>query len=106
MLETCSPARLKVLLGAVHTTQRCASSGTTCGNTWCTTPSRVKSQWISSEITLTPCLAQISPMRRSSSSRHTRPTGLCGLHSRKALTFCSAALRSKSAKSISYLPSR
>ncbi len=63
-------------------------------------PSSVRSQWISSDMTVTPCRRQISPRRVSSSAVQARPAGLWGLHRKISLACGSAALRSRSSKSM------
>ena len=70
----------------------------------CLWPSSIRSEWISSEMISTPWRRQISPIVRSSSGVHTRPTGLCGLHSKSSLAFGSEAFVSRSSKSIVYAP--
>ena len=95
MLESCRPARLKVLLGAVHTMAlRANSSPRLAKGTWAK-PGRAKSAWISSATTTTLWRRQICPMRRSSSAVQQRPTGLWGLQRMKSLAPDSTSTRSK-----------
>ena len=105
MFEHCSPARENVLLGAVQTTVSSADSGQAMMNGVCRFPGRMRSLWISSATTFTPCSRQIRPISASSAGVQTRPTGLCGLQRMNSLTPFSAIFRSMSSKSISYLPS-
>src|SRR5437867_11968179 len=68
------------------------------------TPLFTKSQWISSARTTTRRRRQISPRRIRSSGDQQLPVGFCGLQRMKA--FVSWLMRrSKSSKSIEYLPS-
>src|SRR5258707_406575 len=66
-------------------------------------PFVTKSQWISSARTTTRRRRQISPRRIRSSGDHALPVGFCGLQRMNA--FVSWLMRrSKSSKSIEYLP--
>ena len=97
MVEDWRPARLKVLLGAMQVVVTAAISGETEAMQVCLWPSSIRSEWISSEMISTPWRRQISPIVRSSSGVHTRPTGLWGLQRMKNLQ--PLAFSSKSAKS-------
>src|SRR4030095_2126393 len=67
-------------------------------------PLLTKSQWISSASTTTRRRRQISPRRIRSSGDQVFPVGFCGLHRMNALVSW-LMRRSKSSKSIEYLPS-
>ena len=101
MLDAWSPARLKVLLGAVQTIACLARWGLASRKMVWGWSGKAKSQWISSETTNTPYRWHTPPSRRSSSAVQTLPTGLWGLHRKNIFTWFSAIFRSKSAKSIS-----
>ena len=81
--EHLSPARLKVLLGAMSVIVRSAISGSSDAIGVWRLPPRVSSQWISSATIASPRRRQICARLMSSSRVKTRPTGLCGLQSRK-----------------------
>ena len=93
------PARLKVLLGAVQVITSFHLGKREAMGTW-RCPARTKSQWISSLTRGTPCFWHSSPTRRSSSSVHTRPTGLWGEQNTISVLAGSASFDSKSSKSM------
>ena len=103
-VEACRPARLKVLVPEMPVTTYWAISGERVAVGVCFFPWKIRSEWISSENSMTWCFMHSSAIRRSSSGVHTMPRGLWGLHSRNRST-CSS-LASKSAQSISHLPPR
>ena len=79
-----SPVRLNVLLGAMSVTVRASISGDSVAiGTW-RRPSSSRSQWISSAMIHTSRRVHAAAMPSSSARSNTRPTGLCGLHSRNA----------------------
>ena len=102
-VEACRPARLKVLVPEMPVTTYRAASGDTVAVGVCFLPWKIRSEWISSENRTTWCFMHSSTMRRSSSGVQTMPRGLWGLHSRNRSA--SSSLASKSAQSISHLPS-
>ena len=77
------PGRLKVLLGDMSVTVRAAASSETLAVGTCPSPSRSRSQWISSEHSTRSWRRQKSATASSSSRRHTRPSGLWGLQKTK-----------------------
>ena len=81
--EHLSPARLKVLLGAMSVIVRSAISGSSDAIGVWRLPPRVSSQWISSATIASPRRRHTWARLVSSSRVKTRPTGLCGLQSRK-----------------------
>lgn len=92
MLAACRPAMLKVLLGAVQVTECRRNSSFSEANGMWRWPSSVRSQWISSDMTVTPCRRQIFPRRVSSSAVQARPAGLWGLHRKISLACGSGRL--------------
>ena len=75
-----SPARLKVLLGAISVTLRCSISGFSDAiGMWRLSRSRIRSQWISSDTTINCCFSAIPASCCNASSRYIAPPGLCGL---------------------------
>ena len=103
ILAICKPAILNDFDGELSVTELARHASFTLAkgvNVWLGITS---SQCISSLITFTPCLMQMSFMRSNSSFVHTLPAGLWGLQSKNTVTFSSAHLRSKSSKSILYV---
>ena len=87
---------LNVLLGAISVMVRAATSGASAAIGMCWWPPKTRSQWISSEIDgHVASQAQVGH-RCQFGAVETRPTGLCGLHRRKARvrSAMAAAMRS------------
>ena len=101
MFEHIMPARLNVLLIAVHITQLSAAPSIS-AKLVCLFPGSISSPCISSLMTVTPCLLVISCTLCSSSRVQTRPIGLCGLQRIMSLTSSRAHFVSRSSKSIEY----
>ncbi len=100
-----SPAMLKHLVGAIAVTLILRQVSETPAKGTYSFPGSAMSQWISSEITVTPYFAQSSPTLESSSFVQMRPTGLCGLQRIMSEVCGSASFFSRSSKSISQRPS-
>ena len=101
----CRPAMLNALVGARHVTLTRAHVSDAAANGTYAKPGSVRSQWISSETTVTRWRSASSPMRASVSRSQILPTGLCGLHRTMRVVWGSASLRSRSSKSMRYAPS-
>ncbi len=98
MTEHFTPARFHPLLALVTHTLRAPSGSATIANGVNCTPGCVSGAWISSLITSTSYRAASSASATRSARSCTRPTGLCGLQSRKTPT-PSAKARSRPARS-------
>ena len=99
MFESISPARLKVLLGAMQVTSFLYPGMTLPRGVW-TWPRRSRSQCISSEMTHISCFSSMPASLWSSWGVQTRPLGLCGSQWMKSLVFSSAQRRSRSSQSM------
>ncbi len=99
------PAILNVLAGEIQAAAFCetVSEIAKYGMYWWGL--KAKSPWISSVITKRLCLSHMPATPDNSSFDHTLPTGLWGLHKINILFLESAALFSKSLKSMWYFPS-
>ena len=74
-LAVCSPARLKALLGETQVMLVAAHTGEADANGVYRTPGSVRSQWISSDTTVTPCRDARWPIVASVDADQTVPVG-------------------------------
>ena len=98
----CIPAMLKVFVGAIQVTLISLHVSDAVANGTYSFPGSVRSQCISSEMTVTPYFAHSSPTWASVSLSQIFPAGFCGLQSIMRLVCGSASFASRSSKSMAY----
>lgn len=96
----CSPARLNAFVGAMQVTLFSQQAAETEAKGMYPHSGAVRSQWISSEMTVTWCFWHSSPMWARVSRSQSFPTGLRGLQRIISEVWGSLSFRSRSLKSM------